>query len=761
MTGVVLREYGATGRLGVVNPTPERLQRAEKVARKGRPWRGRDDIWFSPEPLHGKVVFLFPGLEAEFKPRVEDLVDHPLDLGTDTVGRHAAAVLATGRVVDEALRRTGIRPDAVAGHSVGEWSAMVSGGLFDTTELQELLWRTDLDALRVPGVEFAVLGCPLTKTELHWPNVVVSHENSANQTVVCGPADEIAELAEHYRRKAVICQVLPFRSGFHTPVLEPYLEQFHIPKLPLHPAHTQVWSATTARPFPTAEPAIRDLCRRHLLEPVRFATLLRNLHDAGFRAFVQAGPGTLTSLVSDTLRDRDHLAVAANSPHRSGIEQLRRVATALWVEGHHPDFSALDPAPEPRGALAEFQAVLKEAEAAVAAVLDAQQKIEVSTAAMPHLLDHCFAHQRPGWPDESDLRPVMPATTMIAHLVDAAGRAAPGRVVTDLRDVRFHRWLVAAPGHRVPLSARDGRAKLGDYADAAVTTAQRHQPAPRPWDIPHDEHEPVLPAHRLYDERWLFHGPSYRGLTRTVAIGERSVRGRITVPGAPGALLDNVGQLLGHWLVERHPARWIAFPKSIDHIRWHTAEPPIGSTVDCAIRVTELTEDTVRADAQVIRDGELVVAVTGWTDHRFDGGAEGGAVHRFPETSTLSRPTADGWWQVVDRWSLASREFYLHKYCGAAERAEYSQCPPTHRRDWLAARVAVKDAVRGALWQDGAPPLFPAEVRVRQHGDRFTAHGLHGLALPPVEVTVLRSAAGAVAWSACAKLVQQQGKDIA
>jgi malonyl CoA-acyl carrier protein transacylase len=797
----------ATGaRLGVVDPTPRRLALARKVVAKGRALRGRDDVWFSPDQLMttGGVAFVFPGLEADFAPRIDDVADLlgvPMpDLGTQTVGSHGGAVLAVGRMLDTALRGLGIVPDAVAGHSVGEWTAMITGGIVAGPDFDNMLLRTDLDALRVPGLEFAVLGCPAERAAVaiaDASDLVISHENSTNQTVVCGPADQINELVDRMRAAAVICQVLPFRSGFHTPMLAPYLGEFEkgMPSLPMHPATIPVWSANIAAPFPADGAAARALCIRHLLEPVRFRATVRGMYDSGIRVFIQAGPGQLGSLIDDTLRGAEHLTVAANSAHRPGVDQLRRVATALWAEGGTPDFGGLtrtppvvvtpQPAAHPLSrlveladrypALRELSALIDDTTDAIAAVLAAAElpaaqsvaaqsnaaqsnaaqpvapqmptaldfPLRVSTVDMPYLSDHCFAKQRDGWHDENDLRPIVPATTVVQHLIDAARLAAPGRVVIGMDDIRFRRWLVAAPATEVqvtvrPLDADRVIVHLGDYADGTVLFGDAYPEAPRSWGSPQGERAPRLLAKDLYAQRWLFHGPSYQGITRTVGISATEARAEITVPSAPGALLDNVGQVIGHWLVENHPHRWIAFPIGISRIRFHASEPAVGSTVDCTMRVTAIDDATVTAEAQVRLGGAVVIAISGWTDTRFDSDTATGSVHRFPETSTLSMRAEAGWWAAAERWpSLASREFYLRKYLCAAEQAEYEACAPTARRQWLLRRIVIKDAVRGRLWDDGFGPLFPAELLVHEDvAGHYSVSGVGGLVVPDLDVSV-------------------------
>ncbi|MCG6500580.1 beta-ketoacyl synthase, partial [Kitasatospora sp. A2-31] len=172
------------------------------------------------------------------------------------------------------------------------------------------------------------------------------HDNAPQQSIVCGPEGLVAELVRGFRARGVLGQVLPFRSGFHTPMLAPYLAPIRqaAERFRLHRPTVPVWSGTTASPFPETAAEVRSLFLRHLLEPVRFRPLVEALYAAGFRAFVQVGPGQLGSLVGDTLGRRDHLVIAANSPHRDGLAQLRRLAAALWVEGAEPDAAALQPA---------------------------------------------------------------------------------------------------------------------------------------------------------------------------------------------------------------------------------------------------------------------------------------------------------------------------------------------------------------------------------------------------------------------------------
>ena len=124
----------------------------------------------------------------------------------------------------------------------------------------------------------------------------------------------------------------------------PYLDQVRaaFAGLPLRPPTVPVWSATTVAAYPGGEQDVRDVVLRHLLEPVRFRELTTRLYAEGVRAFVQMGPGSLPGFVSDTLHGRDHLAVSAGAARGgSGLDQLRRLAAALWTEGLNPRWDRL------------------------------------------------------------------------------------------------------------------------------------------------------------------------------------------------------------------------------------------------------------------------------------------------------------------------------------------------------------------------------------------------------------------------------------
>jgi acyl transferase domain-containing protein len=334
-------------RIAVLAPTAERLELARTVVARGIPWRGDDDIWFTPAPMlaAGGLAFLFPGFEPVFEPRVDDVARHfglaaPEPAGRTDLAGHAADVIAAGRVLAAALRELGVEPDVMAGHSVGEWAALVVAGMCPQEAAESYLAALD-DA--APDLVYAALGCGAERAAGaigDLGGVTVSHDNCPHQSVICGPPDEVREAVGRLWAEGVPGQELPFRSGLHTffPAASPgdgdetLRAAFRAP--PAGDLGVPLWSAATAAPFPDDPEEARALAVRQLREPVRFTALVRGLYDAGVRVFVQVGPGSLSGFVADSLGEREHLAIAVNVPKRDGMDQLCRVAAALWAEGH-------------------------------------------------------------------------------------------------------------------------------------------------------------------------------------------------------------------------------------------------------------------------------------------------------------------------------------------------------------------------------------------------------------------------------------------
>ncbi|TDD29380.1 acyltransferase domain-containing protein [Actinomadura sp. KC06] len=826
-------------RLALVAPTPRRLDLARAVVQRGTPWRGRSDVWFSPRPLlaeGGRLAFLFPGFEPSFAPRVDDVADHfglpkPALTGRSDLLGHAADVIGVGRLLASALAGLGIEPDVAAGHSLGEWTAMIATGRYDADAVEEFIRTLDGEGLDVPDAVYGALGCGADRARdavAGRSGVFISHDNCPHQSVICGPADEVRDILARLASDGVLGQELPFRSGFHTPLAQAYEKQVQhlFEALPIHDSRVPLWSATTVAPYPRAPADVRELVVRHLLEPVRFSDLIEELYaTAHVRVFVQVGPGSLAGFVADALGDREHLAMAVNTPKRDGMAQLRRVAAALWAEG----YGASPPPPPAAGmrldlgtplvrldgavppirlasdvpslpaddpVLAELEALLNDAATGAQTVVEAlgarsspggtieeapaqddqadthqierprapqpesprfnegeaegedgqaeeehsgegrpggdaspvAAELVVSRAfsldAMPYLVDHCVFPQAPGWPDMSDRFPIVPLATLLEVLADTARELLPGMVVIGFENVRAVRWIVAAPPTTAEIRAylieerdrpRKVKVVVQGHADGTVLLADRYPPPPVPDATPLTiEGPPIVTADRLYEERWMFHGPLFRGITEITALAEDGVRAVLRSSPTPGALLDSAGQLCGHWIQVYGDTNQMVFPVGIERVSLYGPLPSEGEHLVTTIWNQSLTDTTMRCSAELVRENGMVWArIDGWTTHRFYTDEALWRMKFTAEVSGTGEPQPGGWCLARKRWDgTASRDLLMRQYLCAGERAEYEALPPFAQGPWLLGRIAAKDAVRDHLWRNGHGPLFPAELTV-------------------------------------------------
>ncbi len=262
------------------------------------------------------------------------------------LGNAVSSILISEWALYLLLRELGLRPDVLGGHSAGEFSALLAAGCiepddFFIEQLFELscvlqgqeddgsLAEVSLLAVAAGrGVVMEVLGSEA--------GLVVAMDNCPHQTVVaCSPA-MAASVVERLSVRGIVCERLPFRRPYHTPLFEPFLGPIAAmyERLTVRPPRLSLYSCTTGRPFPTDADAIRRLAVAHWAAPVEFIRLIETMHADGVRLFVECGPrGNLTSFVQDTLRGRPFEAIAVNLAQRSALTQLNHLAALLAA--HH------------------------------------------------------------------------------------------------------------------------------------------------------------------------------------------------------------------------------------------------------------------------------------------------------------------------------------------------------------------------------------------------------------------------------------------
>jgi [acyl-carrier-protein] S-malonyltransferase len=257
-------------------------------------------------------------------------------MGRDVVaGSRDEAALATTDFVQPALvaldvaafrvlEAAGASFVGAAGHSLGEFAALVAAGALDLTSalrIVEVRGRAMQAAGETrPGAMAALLGVGAQDAaalcdEARGDEVLlVANENSPQQSVISGsvPAIERAEaLATERRIRAVRLKVA---GAFHSPLMQGAVEpleaaidlfEFRAPRFPV--------AANVTGELERDPDRLRALLKRHVVSPVRWERCARALADAGADVFIEAGPGdVLTKLAKRVVPGAR--AVAVGSP---------------------------------------------------------------------------------------------------------------------------------------------------------------------------------------------------------------------------------------------------------------------------------------------------------------------------------------------------------------------------------------------------------------------------------------------------------------
>ncbi|AWS44268.1 type I polyketide synthase [Streptosporangium sp. 'caverna'] len=255
----------------------------------------------------------------------------------DQTGVAQVAIFAVEVALWRLVRWLGVRPDAVTGHSLGLVAAAYAAGVLSLADACVLITaRARLMQGLPAGGAMAAVELPEDQVIGELPGgVVVAAVNGPSSVVISGEADGVAGLAERWQREGVRVKRLKVSHAFHSPLMEPMLEEFaaaleglsfHDPDiagLPPRVNEPEFWVA-------------------HVREPVRFADTVVDLHSRGVRQWLELGPeGTLTALAQQAVEPEGQLFTAAMRSRRREVDTLLAAMAELWVSGVTVDWTAL------------------------------------------------------------------------------------------------------------------------------------------------------------------------------------------------------------------------------------------------------------------------------------------------------------------------------------------------------------------------------------------------------------------------------------
>jgi iturin family lipopeptide synthetase A len=343
------------------------------------------DLTTSPERSDPPILFMFPGQGSQHlnmgrdlyssEPVFRQTVDRCAEILAPLLGVDMRSLLyptpdrvETARqsieqtsiaqpalfVVEYALAQLwlswGIRPQAMIGHSVGEYVAACLAGVFTLEAgLALLAARGRLMQSLERGAMLSVRLSAERVSEMLSPDLALAADNSPALSVVSGPLQTIAALQSQLEKQGVPCQYLHTSHAFHSAMMDPILAPFveEVRKVDLHSPQIPYISNESATWVTTEQATDPHYWARHLRQTVRFTGGIRQLlqTSSATSLLLEVGPGqTLCTLTRQTMPAASpHLVLPSLGRAHTEIPDYMPLLGALgrlWLAGAAVDWNA-------------------------------------------------------------------------------------------------------------------------------------------------------------------------------------------------------------------------------------------------------------------------------------------------------------------------------------------------------------------------------------------------------------------------------------
>ena len=250
----------------------------------------------------------------------------------------------------ELWRSWGVRPNAVLGHSLGEFVAACVAGVFGLEDALKLVTARGrlMQSLEEPGTMATVSaeeGRVAEAVSRQGGRVAVAGINAPGSVVISGAVPDVDSVCREFSASGVKCKTLFVSHAFHSPLMDPILEEFGriAERIPFLPPGIPLVSNVTGESFRAGEVPDAEYWVRHARRPVRFAASIEGLYRKGYRLFLEIGPRpTLSFLGQQTVGDESAAWLPSMREGQDEWQTILATLAALYVRGTRIDWTGFD-----------------------------------------------------------------------------------------------------------------------------------------------------------------------------------------------------------------------------------------------------------------------------------------------------------------------------------------------------------------------------------------------------------------------------------
>ena len=269
------------------------------------------------------------------------------------------AMLTADLAIERLLNQHGVNPDMVAGHSLGEYAAlMVSGILGFHDALTAAAARgTEMGSVEVEDCGImASITAPYESVEAGLEQVdgyvIAANKNSPMMTVIAGETEPMKQAMQMFEDAGATVIRLQTSHAFHSRIVAPANEPLHrfldgleisLPEIPVTANVDGSFYPDAVDEGEDGKAAILEKLAPQMSSAVQWTKQIQTMHDAGARFFLEVGPKRALALFADQiLGDEEHLVSITNHPKAGGVQSFLAALAGLAVAGKIPEIHSLD-----------------------------------------------------------------------------------------------------------------------------------------------------------------------------------------------------------------------------------------------------------------------------------------------------------------------------------------------------------------------------------------------------------------------------------